>query len=202
MSKISSLLKFYLSLMALMIILGLLFPLAFKAAFSRPELYLHAKFFHILSVTLVFANAVIGTLWETRGLLSRRADIVRYTYQTVTWMDSVFTAPLIVVSVLSGILMGTNLGGVWSLGWLSIAFVLFLFSGVIWVVLDIPTQHRVNKLFKSLSESAEVLPSEITKLLWFRLGVNLFSLVPLIIIFILMIHKPDLKPIQEWFRFK
>lgn len=179
---------------------GLLFPTTFKSMFSHPEVHLYAKFFHILSVTTVFANALIGTLWETRGLLSRRGEVIRYTYQTVTWMDSVLTAPLILIAVVSGVLMATNLGGVWTLGWLSIAFVTFLFSGVMWVVLDIPTQYRVNKLFNGLDTKSDILPSQLMGLLWFRLGVNIFSLLPLIAIFVLMIFKPELKPIGEWFR--
>ena len=112
MVKTSKILKLSLVLMGGMIVVGLVFPRQFKDFFTKPEMHLYAKFFHIISVTLVFANAVIGTLWETRGLLSKRAEVIRYTYQTVTWMDSVFTAPLILIAVFSGILMATNLGGV------------------------------------------------------------------------------------------
>ena len=126
MVKTSKILKLSLVLMGGMIVVGLVFPRQFKDFFTKPEMHLYAKFFHIISVTLVFANAVIGTLWETRGLLSKRAEVIRYTYQTVTWMDSVFTAPLILIAVFSGILMATNLGGVWNVGWLSCAFVVFL----------------------------------------------------------------------------
>lgn len=199
MPKVSASLKACLVVMGGMIFVGLMNPEKFKTFFSHPEMHLYAKFAHVLSVTLVFANAVIGTLWETRGLLSRRAEVIRYTYQTVTWMDSVFTAPLILIAVTSGILMATNLGGVWGIGWLSCAFVVFLFSGILWVCLDIPTQYRVNKLFSALKEGSENLPNQITKLLWFRLGLNVLSLVPLILIFFLMIFKPDIEPVQKFF---
>jgi uncharacterized membrane protein len=178
---------------------GLIFPVSFKALFTHPELHLYAKFFHILSVTLVFANAVIGTLWEARGLFSNRVEVVRYTYETVTWMDSVFTAPLVLVAVFTGILMATNLGGVWTVGWLSVAFVIFVGAGLFWVALDIPTQYGVNRLFSALKENSQTLPLQIKKLLWFRLGVNLFSLFPLLLIFFLMIFKPEIEPIQNWF---
>lgn len=200
MARVSLSLKICLILMAGLIVFGLIFPVAFKNLFSHPEAHLYAKFFHVLSVTTVFANALIGTLWETRGLLSRNGSVIRYTYQTVTWMDSVLTAPLILIAVVSGVLMATNLGGVWTIGWLSIAFVTFLFSGVVWVMLDIPTQYRVNQLFKRVGDNTEILPQPLMGLLWFRLGVNLFSLFPLIAIFILMIFKPELKPIGEWFK--
>lgn len=188
--------------MGVMILVGLLIPEQFKSFFSHPEMHLYAKFAHILSVTLVFANAVIGTLWETRGLLSRRSEVIRYTYETVTWMDSVFTAPLVLIAVASGILMATNLGGVWGIGWLSCAFVIFLVSGVVWVCLDIPTQYRVNRLFSELPKSSESLPRQIIKLLWFRLGMNVLSLFPLILIFFLMIFKPEIEPVQNLFKLR
>lgn len=202
MAKSSVSLKACLAVMAALIVVGLIIPQQFKAIFTHPEMHLYAKFFHILSVTLVFGNAVIGTLWETRGLLSKRPEVIRYTYQTVTWMDSIFTAPLILMAVVSGIIMATNLGGVWTIGWLSIAFVIFLISGLVWIVLDIPTQYKVNKLFAAIQETSEALPQQILKLLWFRLGLNILSLLPLIVVFILMVFKPDLAPIQELFNLR
>ena len=78
MVKVSGGLKVSIFLMGSLILFGLAFPAPFKSLFARPEFHLYAKFFHILSVTLVFANAVIGTFWETRGLLSQRAEVIQY----------------------------------------------------------------------------------------------------------------------------
>ena len=191
----------YLVLMLGLIALGLLFPISFRATFTNPDFYIQAKFIHVVSVTLFFGNAVIGTFWETRSLLIGTPTIVRYTYQTVVWLDAVFTAPLILLSVLSGILLGTTLGGVWSIGWLSIAFVTFLFCGVIWLAFDIPSQYKIKRLFLLLPSDAVDLPDDLKKVLWFRLKLNVFTLVPLLFIFYLMVHKPELKPIGEWFKF-
>lgn len=199
--KTKHLLGFYLTVMAVLLVWGLCFPQTFLALMEQPDFYLHAKFFHILSVTLFFANVVIGTVWETRSLLSKKTEIIRYTYKTVTWLDAVFTAPLILVSVLSGIMLGTILGGVWNIGWLSVAFSLFLFSGAVWLVADIPTQYQVNKLFASVAPGEQTLPPRLMKLLWFRLGINCFSVIPLLIIFVLMIHKPEVPKVASWFTY-
>ncbi len=175
-----------------MIGLSLAFPRAVETLFAQPDFYRHAKFIHILTVTLVFSNAVIGSLWELRALLNGRPEIVRYTYEHVVWLDAVFTAPLIIIAVTSGIMLGTILGGVWSMKWLAVAFSLFLFSGAIWLLLDIPSQYQAKKLFAAMESGATVLPAKLSRLLWGRMALNAFTLVPLLIIFYLMVHKPDL----------
>ncbi len=197
--KTSRILIFNVGLMAFLLLAGLLFPRAFTSMLERPELYLHVKFVHILCVTLFFANTVIGTLWELRSLTSDNPIIVEHTYRTVLWLDAVFTAPLIIFSVMSGIMLGTILGGVWSMGWLSLAFLLFLLSGLVWIVADIPNQHKVKRLFAEMPKGSEVLPAELKKLLWRRMIINFLGFAPLLIIFFLMVHKPDLPPLSAWF---
>lgn len=178
--------------MGILLSCGFLFPKNFTAMLERPELYLHVKFIHILCVTLFFANTVIGSIWEMRSLYSGRPVIIEHTYKTVLWLDAVFTAPLIIFSVLSGIMLGTILGGVWSMGWLSIAFLLFLLSGAVWLAADLPNQHKVNHLFATLPPGSEVLPPELKRLLWRRMLINFLGFAPLLVIFFLMVHKPDL----------
>ncbi len=192
-------LLFQLALMAVLIGYALLCPQQFLAFIERPDLYIHAKFIHILSVTLFFANAVIGTIWETRSLLTKNPEIIRYTYKTVIWLDAVFTAPLILLAVLSGIMLGTVLGGVWTMGWLSVAFSLFLFSGAIWVMCDIPSQYKANRLFETVKPGATDLPAALTRLLWWRMGLNLSTILPLLFIFFLMVHKPEMRKVSSWF---
>ncbi len=197
--KSKTFLKFNVGVMGFLLLLGLIFPKPFTQFLERPELYLHIKFIHILSVTLFFANTVIGSLWEIRSLQSGRPEIIEHTYKTVLWLDSVFTAPLILIAVLSGITLGTILGGIWSMGWLSAAFLLFLLSGLVWLSADLPNQHKINRLFLAVPKGADTLPPELSRLLWRRMGINFLGFAPLLIIFFLMIHKPDLPRAAHWF---
>jgi len=198
--KTKRLLLFYLSTMLVLFLWGLVFPQNFTSLLKAPQFYVTAKFFHILCVTLFFGNAVIGMLWETRSLLSGKPEIVRFTYQTVVWMDAVFTAPLIIISVVSGIMLGTILGGVWTIGWISLAFILFFVSGAVWILADIPTQYKINQLFQNVEIGTESLPSRLTRLLWYRLGISICGTLPLLTIFFLMVHKPEITPVAKWFR--
>jgi uncharacterized membrane protein/predicted NAD-dependent protein-ADP-ribosyltransferase YbiA (DUF1768 family) len=182
----------HLAVMASLIGFAILFPAQFTALLKHPDLYLHAKFTHVFCVTLFFANVVIGTIWETRSLVNGQADIIRYTYQTVAWLDAVFTAPLIIVSLVSGLILVTILGGVWSMGWVALAFCLFVLSGIFWVVADIPTQYRLNKLLGATDPKSPTLPPAVTHLLWYRLLINITAILILIVVFALMIYKPTL----------
>jgi uncharacterized membrane protein len=156
-----------LGIMSLLIALAFIFPERFTAILkAHPELYLHAKLAHILSATLFFGNVVIGTIWETRSLLSKRLELIRHTYETVAWLDAFFTAPLILVAVLSGLMLGTLLGGVFSMGWLTLAFGLFVLSGLVWVAFDIPTQKRVKRIFAELPAgggAGDEVPEELVR---------------------------------------
>jgi uncharacterized membrane protein len=141
---------------------------------------------------------VIGTIWETRSLLSKRAEIIRYTYETVAWLDAVFTAPLILVALVSGLMLGTLAGGVFSIGWLVVAFAIFALSGVVWLALDVPTQYRMKRLMSDVPRDADELPEAVLRLLRFRLALNMGAIALLLVVFTLMVHKPDLPSVQRW----
>ena len=195
-------LSFYLSLMAGLLAFAHFFPEPFRNLLNHDDWYLQAKFVHVVSVTLFFANVIIGTIWEWRSLRSKREEIIRYTYQTVTWLDAVFTAPLVILAVISGIMLATILGGVWNIGWVSTAFSLFLLSGMLWIIADIPTQYLVKRLFASMENGACSIPLRLTRLLWLRMLINLVSIVPLTFIFYLMVNKPEMPTVGRWLKFK
>ena len=153
---------------------------------------------HVLSVSLFLGNVVIGTLWETRSLLSKRAEIIRYTYETVAWLDAVFTAPLILLVVVSGLMLGTIAGGVFTLAWLVIAFATFALSGLVWLAFDIPTQYLVKRLFREAPAEAAELPTPLLSVLRFRIFLNAGAVVSLLVVLFLMVHKPELPAVQRW----
>ncbi len=192
------------ALLASLVVMGLLIAIAVVAPhrvedfLRRPQLYLHAKFVHVLSVSLFLGNVVIGTLWETRSLLSKRAEIIRYTYETVAWLDAVFTAPLILLVVVSGLMLGTIAGGVFTLAWLVIAFATFALSGLVWLAFDIPTQYRVKRLFREAPAEAAELPTPLLSVLRFRIFLNAGAVVSLLVVLFLMVHKPELPAVQRW----
>ncbi|TVQ23019.1 MAG: DUF2269 family protein [Spirochaetaceae bacterium] len=197
--KTKSVLWFFLLIMVGMILFALAFPAQLDTLLDRPSLYRHVLFVHIVAATLFFANAVIGILWEYRSLASGRPDTILHTYDTVAWLDAGFSSPMIVITVTAGIMMGVMLGDMWQIGWLSLAFLLFIFSGLVWVVVDIPTQYRIKKLIADVDPGAEQLPRELMRLLSLRLWISMVGVAPLFVVFVLMVYKPELAPLAQWF---
>ena len=188
-----------LTVMAAMIVFALVFPAALEKMMYKPGLYRHILFAHILTVTLFFSNAVIGMVWEARSLTAGRNEVILYTYETVSWLDAHFSSPMIILSVTAGIMLSFGMGGIWHTGWLSLSFLLFLFSGAVWVISDIPTQYKVKSLMSEVDPSARSLPPELMRLLKMRLWISLAGVVPLFAVFVLMVYKPVIVPVAQWF---
>lgn len=192
--KIARLLGFYIAMMLGLVLFGLVFPNVFHNLLARPEIYLHVKTLHIVSVALLFGNTVIGTLWEIRSLFSKRLSVIRSTYETVVWLDALFTAPVVLVTVVTGITLGTTLGGIWSIGWLSVAFCIFAAAGLVWLAVDIPTQYRIRAICGNAQ--GDSVPLKLTRLLRLRACVNTLTIVPFFVIYALMIEKPEIPTVS------
>jgi uncharacterized membrane protein len=189
----------FLAIMAGMIAFAVFFRAEFIAFLNRPSLYGHALFIHIAATTLFFANAVVGMLWERRSLVSGHKDVILHTYATVAWLDARFSSPLIILSVIAGLALSFAMGDLWQIGWLSVGFVLFLLSGLFWVASDIPTQYKVKKLVAQLDPADRALPEELTRLLKLRWWISLAGVAPLVIVFALMVYKPDIPAVASLF---
>jgi len=190
----------FLTIMAGMIAFAIVFREAFIAFLKHPAIFRHARFLHIAAVTLFFANAVVGILWERQSLASGSKEVILHTYNTVAFLDSRFSSPLIILSVLGGLSLSVHIGELWQIGWLSVSFLLFLFSGFLWIVSDIPTQYRIKQLISDLKPGDPTLPDELIRLLKLRWWISLAGVVPLIIVFILMVYKPEIMAVADWFR--
>jgi len=190
----------FLVVMAGLIGFAVLFQEPFIALLRNPALLHHARFLHIAAISLFFANAVIGMIWERRSLDSGSKAIILHTYNTVTFLDSLFSSPLIILSLLGGLSLSFSLGELWQIGWLSVSFLLFLLSGMIWIASDIPTQYKVKRLMSQLSQEDQQLPLELIKLLKLRWWISMTGVLPLVIVFVLMVYKPDITAVADWFR--
>jgi uncharacterized membrane protein len=198
-AKSKTILFIFLFIMAAMVFFGILFYAELKMLFDRPTLYPHVLFLHILSVTLFFANAVVGILWEARSLASGRKEIILHTYDTVAYLDARFSSPLIILSVITGVTLTLMTGDIWEIGWLFTAFALFLFSGAVWIISDIPTQYKIKSQMADIDPQSTGIPDELMRLLKMRLWISLAGVLPLVIVFILMVYKPYIPPVLEWF---
>ncbi len=197
--KTKRVLYLFLALMAGLVVLAALNRDAFLAALDRPELRGHARFAHIVAASLFFCNAVVGMLWERRALASGRKDVILHTYETVAWLDARLSSPLIVATLVAGLMMAAPAGDIWSLGWLSWAFALFILSGAFWILSDIPTQYKVKRLTAALDPADPELPTELARLLRLRWWISLAGVAPIVAVLVLMVYKPDIPALASLF---
>ncbi len=188
----------FMILMAGLVLTAALFPAEFTTLLKQPALFNHALFIHALAACLFFGNALVGILWEARGIATRKKDIFFHTFSTVSWLDARFSAPLIIITVVSGLMLAVILGDLWQIGWLSLGFLLFLFSGLVWVLSDIPLQYKIKALVAQIPPDDEALPQKLEGLLRLRLWVSLAGVIPLAIVFALMVYRPDIPPFGHW----
>lgn len=189
-----------LALMAAMILGAVFCKDAFISLMLRPVIQNHARMMHIAAATIFFANAVVGMIWERKSLASGSKEIVLFTFRTVTFLDSLLSAPLILLTVVGGLSLSFRLGELMQIGWLSVSFVLFLLSGLVWVISDIPTQYRVKRLIAAMQPEDQTLPAELVRVLKLRWWIGIAGVLPLIVVFFLMVYKPDMTALADWFR--
>lgn len=197
--KTKMILAFFLGIMILLAFFAVFFPEELRTVLNRPSLYEHVLFIHIFSVTLFFANAVVGILWEMRSLTTGRKDIILHTYNTVAWLDARLSSPMILLSLIGAIMLSVMSGNIWEIGWQSLSLFLFIFSGIAWVVSDIPTQYKIKNLMNEIAPEDQNLPPALTRLLKQRVWISMAGVIPLVVVFMLMIYKPEITAPADWF---
>ena len=189
-----------LAVMAAMILGAVFFRDAFVSLMLQPALQSHARMMHIAAATIFFANALVGMIWERRSLATGNQQIVLFTYNTVTTLDSLLSSPLIILSLIGGLSLSFRLGELMQIGWLSVSFLLFLLSGLVWVISDIPTQYKVKRLIAGIQPEDQTLPAELVRVMKLRWWIGIAGVLPLVVIFFLMVYKPDMLAVADWFR--
>ncbi len=189
-----------LTIMTAMILGAVFFKSTFISMMQQPMIQNHARMMHIAAATIFFANAVIGMIWEGRSLATGNKEIVLYTYNTVTFLDSLISSPLIILSLIGGLSLSFRLGELMQIGWLSAGFLLFLLSGLVWVITDISTQYKVKRLIAGIQQEDQSLPVELIRLMKLRRWIGIAGVLPLAVVFYLMVYKPNMIAVADWFR--
>ena len=150
--------------------------------------YLLLKMIHILSaVVLTGTGAGIAFFMF---MASRTANVaaIAITARHVVLADWLFTAPAVVVQLVSGVLLMLTLGYSFTSTWFLWVIALFIFIGICWIPV-VFIQYRLKSL-ADISLSTGVLDPKFISLmrLWTVLGIPAF--ISILIIFWLMVFKP------------
>ena len=103
--------------------------------------YLVFKVIHIAGIILLLGNIIVTGVWKTLADRTGENAVIAYAQRLVTLTDWIFTAGGTVLVLAGGYGMAFSAGyELWETTWLIWGQLLFIASGVIWLVVLIPTQ--------------------------------------------------------------
>jgi len=86
--------------------------------------------------------------------------------------------------------------------WLGYPSAFFCFYFLASFGLHLTYQHStgLNNSYPCLSQYDQTLPDELVRLLKLRWWISMAGVLPLLAVFVLMVYKPDIPAVADWFR--
>lgn len=153
--------------------------------------YLVLKSIHIISATLLFGTGLGTAFHMVMAHQSGDVRAIAAVSRSVVWADWVFTAPAVVIQVVTGGWMAWQLNYPLNTGWLLLTLALYILIGACWLPV-VWLQIRMRKLAAHAVAQGEPLPPVYYRMFrfWFALGWPAFASV--LVIFYLMVFKPEI----------
>jgi uncharacterized membrane protein len=152
-------------------------------------IYPALKYVHILGATILFGTGLGIAFFLFIAMRTREVATIAATLRIVVLADFVFTAPAVIVQLLSGVALAGVLGIPLTEPWIAGALALYVLVGVCWLPV-VAIQLRMLRLAERASHDGAPLPDAFRRLyrIWFVLGWPAFAGV--LGILALMIWKP------------
>ena len=150
-------------------------------------------FLHISGAVVFLGNIVVTAAWMLMAERTRSISVIHFSAKAVVRADFLFTLPGVLLILVNGLVMVFAVWGgrdtLYSLSWISSALALFTASGVIWLSVLIPVQHRMV-VFSDPAEYPDSLPRQFFSALhkWYLWG-GLAIALPIGSLY-LMVNKP------------
>ena len=150
-------------------------------------------FLHIAGAVVFLGNIIVTAAWMLMAERTRSVHVIHFSAKAVIRADLLFTLPGVFLVLMNGSAMVLDRWGGWGafhqLSWITVALWLFTASGVIWVGILIPVQHRMA-VFSDPTDYPDSPPSEFFSALrkWYFWGALAIAL-PICSLY-LMVNKP------------
>ncbi len=171
---------------------GLLVAMAVAASLPIYPYKWHT-FLHIAGAVVFLGNIIVTGAWMLMAERTRSISVIHFSAKAVIRADLLFTLPGVLLILMNGFVMVFSAWGGWSafheITWIAAALGLFTLSGIIWVGMLIPVQHRMVVL-SDPSAYPDALPKRFYSSLrsWYIWG-GIAIVLPLISLY-LMVNKP------------
>jgi len=145
--------------------------------------YLWIKLLHILSSTVLFGTGIGIAFFMLKAYLSKNDEVMAVTTRHVVVADWLFTAPAVVIQLVTGLWLTSKLNISFSSSWFIAVIGVYILVGACWIPV-VWIQMRIRDLI-----AAGAKRDEYKKLMriWAALGVPAFAGV--LTLFFLMVSK-------------
>ncbi len=151
-------------------------------------------FLHIAGAVVFLGNIIVTGAWMFMAERSRITRVIHFSSKAVIRADLLFTLPGVLLIVMNGVVMVVANWGGWDafhqVSWITVALALFIVSGVIWVGILIPAQHRMA-VYSDPADYPDTLPRGFSSAvrMWYVWGAIAIAL-PIVSLY-LMVNKPS-----------
>ncbi|TQV85417.1 DUF2269 family protein [Aliikangiella coralliicola] len=150
--------------------------------------YLTVKLIHIIAAVVVAGTGSGIAFFMLMAVKSKEPQVIRVICRHVVLADWLFTAPAVVIQLISGLYLMELLGYSFTSPWFAAVISLFIFIGICWLPVII-IQYKLRKLSaeKSFRLDSSLKFQQLFKR-WIFLGIPAFTAI--LILFWLMVFKP------------
>lgn len=147
-----------------------------------------AKFLHVTGVAMLMGNITVTAIWKFFADRDGRPQVLGFAQKLVTYTDFSMTVWGVVLIMGGGYFMAISADFPLGQGWLLWSQILFVLSGLIWLLVIVPIQIKQARLAKAFSAGDVGEDYRALSRRWLAWG--LVSTVPLVVATWLMVVKP------------
>jgi len=117
-------------------------------------MYLFMKLLHVIAVIAFLGNITTGLFWHRHAARTRDPKLLAHTMDGIIRSDRVFTIPGVVVIIAAGFAAAIY-GGypILRTGWILWTLILFIVSGLIFMIRVVPLQRQLRALAEAAVQS-------------------------------------------------
>jgi len=115
--------------------------------------YNYLVLIHVIAVVIFLGNITIAPFWKTHADKSKDRLKIADAFDGIIKADRYFTMPGVTILLIFGLGAALHAGfNLLETGWIFWAIILYLISGVVFMIKVVPIQKRIYKLASSESE--------------------------------------------------
>ena len=151
--------------------------------------YTTLLFLHISSVILLLGIGGGSAFYKFMADRSENLEVILHTNKMVVFADWIFTTPSAIIQPITGVMLMNLMGYSWQTPWLLLAMILYVFSGVLWLV-AVYLQIQMKNMAEEAKEKSTLLGNAYKKLVNYWLILGVFSFGAMGGVFYLMVYRP------------